>query len=334
VLLRAGVPFHSIVGRLRGDERVWAEVRAWCDAVDVKKALTYSNVALLGGFFPGMCDLYADMMRMTAQFGVHVALLEPTKLQLSVEAAEERAVDACLEEVKRRFHLIGEIDEDGLRWCARVAVGLQDMAAKLQLDGLAYHFGGHPDSLEERIGYSLTLGGSLLAASGVGCFAEGDVLLTVSALIMERLSGGATQAEINVADYEGGISYVGHAGCADIRLAGEGPFLRWLPFFHGKKGSGVSCEFSVRPGPVTLVSLVQRRDGAYRLIFTEAEAEAGARLQNGNVNTRVRFKGCIADFFARWMAQGPSHHSVLSLGHHGAMLRKVASALDIEIIEV
>jgi L-arabinose isomerase len=333
VLLRAGRRFHSVIGRLHGEARVWSEIAAWCTAVRIRKALSYSNVALVGQFFPGMCDLHIDACQMMATFGVNLVWHEPAVLRTCVEAVSEADIAASYARTADTFSFVGPINADKIRWCNQVAAGLARYAAQYQLDGLAFHFSGYPDSIEERIGYSLTLGGSFLTADGIPCLAEGDILLTIPMLILGALAGGAAQSEINVCDYDADCSYVGHAGPGNFRLAAEQPILRWLDYFHGKKGNGVSCEFSFKPGPVTLLSLVQH-GSHYRFVVTEAEAIPGERLKNGNVNTCVRFNSPVASFFAQWLAQGPTHHSAMSPGHHADAIRKTATLLGLETIEI
>lgn len=334
VLVRAGIKFDSIVGLLNKDKKIWNEVHQWCNAAYANKVLKYINIGLLGNFFPGMCDLYVDQTQIIEKFGVNIKLIEMGELRSFVEKVTEEEITENYKKTIETFSLIGDIGLEKLKWCNQVASGLEKFVYEQKLHALAYHFEGYPNSIEEKIGYSMTLGGSFLTAKGIPCVAEGDVLLNIPMLIMKHLSGGSSQAEINVGDYVDDFIYIGHSGPGDLTLADSKPLLRWLDFFHGKKGMGISCEFSLKNGPLTIVSLVQNKKGSYKLICTEANAVSGKRLQNGNINTGVKFSMGIADFFIRWIAEGPSHHSVISVGHHSEILQKFAKIADIEYVRI
>lgn len=332
VLNRSGISFSTVVGRLYDDEAVWNEIEQWCKAASIRKTLRMANIALIGNFYNGMCDLYVDMTRITAKFGVNIEIMEMAQLRKYIECVNQDEIDDSFNEVKEKFSFIGNITKEKLEWNCQVAVGMQKMIKDCKLSAVAIHYNGYQGDIEEKIGYSLTLGGSLLAAGGIPCVAEGDILLTLPMIALNELAGAATQAEINVCDYKNNYSYVGHAGPGDIRLADEKPLLRWLDFFHGKKGSGVSCEFSVKNGQVTLASLIQTQNGDYKLVCTHADSVPGNRLKNGNVNTPVRFNRPINEFFKLWMSNGPSHHSVICEGHYGDLLEKFAKICGIEFV--
>ena len=56
------------------------------------------------------------------------------------------------------------------------------------------------------------------------------------------------------------------------RSAITGHRLRGLGLFHGKAGHGLSVEFSVKTGPVTILGLTQTADGRLKLLAAEGES--------------------------------------------------------------
>jgi len=333
ILTRAGACFDVIVGQLN-DNKVWKEIEEWCSSVYIKKALSYTNIAWIGNYLPGMCDIYTDMAKMIYTFGVNIEILEAANLAECVHSVTQEEVLKNFIYTKKTFTFIDDVEEEQLKWCNQVAVGLEKLVKKYDLSAIAFNINGYPGSFEEKIGYSMTLGGSLLSAKGIPCLAEGDILLTIPSLVMGYLSGGATQSEICLADYESNLNYVGHSGPGDFSVAQDDPCLRWLPFFHGKKGSGVSCEFSIKHGPVSLVSLVQTSESKYKILIAEGEVLPGQRLQNGSVNSRIKFSSGIEEFFSNWVKEGPSHHSTLCPGHYSSALSKFSKVFNIETKQV
>jgi len=122
---------------------------------------------------------------------------------------------------------------------------------------------------------------------------------------------------------------MGHDGPGHVAIAQERPVLRALKLFHGKRGAGLSVEFKVRYGPVTILGCTQDADGRLRLLAAEGESIPGPTFRIGNTNSRLRFASAPADFFERWCAEGPTHHVALGIGRRVEELRRVAALLDL-----
>jgi L-arabinose isomerase len=104
--------------------------------------------------------------------------------------------------------------------------------------------------------------------------------------------------------------------------------------FHGKRGAGLSVEFKVRYGPITIVGCTQTADGRLKLVVAEGESVPGATFRIGNTNSRLRFALAPAEFFERWCAQGPTHHVALGVGHVAGEVRNAARLLGLEWAQV
>jgi L-arabinose isomerase len=127
---------------------------------------------------------------------------------------------------------------------------------------------------------------------------------------------------------------MGHDGPAHLAISRGRPVLRGLGVFHGKRGWGVSVEFDVRPGPVTLFGIGQERDGRYRFIAAPGEVVDGPHLTIGNTTSRVDFGVHPGEWTDAWSVSGVGHHWALGTGRQVAALRAVADLLGLEIVVV
>jgi L-arabinose isomerase len=210
-----------------------------------------------------------------------------------------------------------------------VAVGLDRLVADFELDGLTYYYRGVDGNEAERLGAGVIVGNSLLTARGVPTAGEGDLKTNIAQLVLDRLGAGGSYTEYYALDFDEGFVLMGHDGPGHVAIAQERPVLRALRLFHGKRGAGLSVEFKVRYGPITILGCTQDADGRLRLVAAEGESIPGPTFRIGNTNSRLRFASPPADFFERWCAEGPTHHVALGIGHRVEELRHVAAMLDL-----
>lgn len=339
---RAGLPFNVVSGQLHEDERAWGQIREWVEAAAVARALRTARVGFLGHTYPGMLDLYTDFTMVHAQLGAHVEVLEIDDLQARVDAASAAAVQAKREEALAVF-IIAEpaadpiaqpVSAEALEWAARVAAGLDCLAADFALDGLTYYYRGLDGNASEQLGAALILGNSLLTARGIPAAGEGDLKTCLAMLILDRFGVGGSYTEFYAMDFNEQFMLMGHDGPGHLAIAEGKPILRGLGVYHGKRGAGLSVEFRVRTGPVTILCLTQTRAGRLKLIAAEGEALPGPTMRIGNTNSRLRFPLGPAEFMDRWCAEGPTHHVALGVGRQLGRLRKLARLMDLELAVV
>jgi hypothetical protein len=135
-------------------------------------------------------------------------------------------------------------------------------------------------------------------------------------------------------DYKEDVVLMGHDGPGHIAIAEGRTKLKPLYVHHGKTGQGLSVEMSVKNGPVTLLSVVQKRDGALMLLMAEAESVPGPILEIGNTNSRYRFAMGARKFVETWNQHGPAHHCAVGTGHIGSGIRKFAELIGMELVQV
>ena len=333
-LARCSIPFRVVSGTLSGphSERAWAEVRAWCRAAGVRRSLGDARVGFLGHTYPGMLDMYSDFTQHHARLGLHVEVLEMEDLQAEVDAVSPEERSGVLDLTRRVFALDRSVDGNNLTWAAQVAAGMERLVRGRALTGLAYYHRGQGPS--EDLGAALILGGSLLTARGVPCAGEGDLKNCVAMAILDQLGAGGSYTEIYALDFVDGFVLMGHDGPGHLAISDRRPTLRGLGLYHGKSGRGVSVEFSVRTGPITILGLTQTAAGTLRLLVAEGRSLPGPILRIGNTNSRLEFALGPAEFVDAWCAHGPTHHVALGVGHLAAEIVKLGALLGVETIRV
>jgi len=127
---------------------------------------------------------------------------------------------------------------------------------------------------------------------------------------------------------------VGHDGPHHVNIADGKPVLRSLKKYHGKPGSGASVEFNLKVGPITMLSIGVKGDGRFKFVIAEGESVKGPIPPTGNTNTHGRFQPDVRTFLKRWVAEGPTHHFALGIGHHAHAIQHIADALGIESVIV
>ncbi|CAN7296380.1 L-fucose/L-arabinose isomerase family protein [Paenibacillus sp. LjRoot153] len=340
VLVRAGKPAAGmIVGTLYDDDRAMKELQGWCQVANTSRAFKYAKIGYMGHTYEGMYDMNSDPTAFTAAFGSHVLMLEMCDLAKLVNGATAKETADKLDEIKSVFKISDPfidpvtrpIKQEDLEWSAKVAVGLDKLILEYGLTGLAYYYRGLDNNEYERIGSNMVLGNSLLTGKGVPLAGEADLKTCAAMLIMDRLDAGGSFAELHPCDFVDEIVLVGHDGPHNIKISDGQPIIRGLDLFHGKSGSGIGVEFSIKSGPVTLLSISQTANGKFKMIATEGESIKGEIPQTGNTNTRCKFNYSVAEFVERWCSAGPTHHFALGVGHVSSKIRNVAKVLGIEV---
>jgi L-arabinose isomerase len=269
----------------------------------------------------------------SAQTGAHVEVLEMCDLEQCVRAVSDAEVVSKLNIAAEIFTIENASDAD-LQWAARVAAGLDRLAEKFDLDGLTYYYRGLEGNLYERLGAGLILGNSLLTARGIPASGEGDLKTCLAMMILDRFEAGGSFTEFYAMDLRDDFVLMGHDGPAHLAICEQRPVLRGLGLYHGKRGHGVSVEFNVKPGPITLLAMTQTADGALKMVTAEGFSEAGPILKIGNTNSRLRFPLGPREFINRWCQEGPTHHCALGIGHKQSAVAKLSELIGVPTTRV
>ena len=339
---RARVPYRTVTGTLEPGDRAWSAIAEWVDATHAVQSLHVARFGFLGHNYPGMLDMYSDFTQLHAQAGLHVEVLEIDDLVQRVEAVDADELARKSDEIRGLFDLADPgvdpiadaITPERFDWSARVAAGLDRLVADFALDGLTYYYRGVDGNVNERVGAGLIVGNSLLTARGIPAAGEGDLKTNVAMYLLDRLGAGGSYTEFYGLDFDEEFVLMGHDGPGHVAISDERPVLRALKLFHGKAGAGLSVEFKVRLGPVTILGVSQTADGRLKLLAAEGESIPGPTFRIGNTNSRIKFRLGPGEFMDAWCLEGPTHHVALGVGHQLGRIRKIADLLGLELAVV
>lgn len=329
-----------IIGTLEGDARADAEVTMWCRIARVLHDLKRARIGHFGHPIEAMLDMHTDQTALTAAFGLHVVQTELDDLVRHARVVTSDEIMAKEVEILGQFDtpdpqsdpLTRKLTAEDLSNAARMAVALDRFVDAYDLDGLAYYYRGEPGTERELVAANLIVGNSLLIAAGFPMCGESDLKTCVAMLIMDRLEIGGSFAEFHPVDFEEGFVLVGHDGPHAIQVAEGKPVLRSLTRYHGKPGAGASVEFKIKEGAITMLGITSTYGGRFKFVIAEGESVTGPIPATGNTNTRGFFKPDVVTFLERWMAEGPTHHFALGVGHHAGTINHLGESLGVESV--
>lgn len=326
VFRRAGIPFRSVSGHLQNEDS-WRRIEAWVDAARAVARLRRARIGLMGHLYPGMLDVSTDLTLVSAQLGSHVEVLEFDDLRVRVDGVTSAQIADRLGLIREVFTLDDSASPEDLQWAAKVSIGLDQLVEDFEVDAMAYYHRGLAGEIHERLAAGIILGASLLTARGIPFAGEFELRNAVAMLVAETVAGGGSFTEIQGLNYDDRVVEMGHDGPAHLALSSARPLVRGLGTYHGKRGWGVSVEFDVARGPVTLFGIGQDRDGSLLFITSEGTVVPGPLLQIGNTTSRVDFGYDPGLWVDDWSASGIGHHWALCRGNQATKFRGVADLI-------
>ncbi|WP_407542310.1 hypothetical protein Q0M94_18820 (plasmid) [Deinococcus radiomollis] len=333
VFTRAGIAFHQVTGVLHGDAHVWNEVNGWIDAARVAHVMSHNRLGVMGRYYNGMLDIYADLTLQATSFGGHIEVVELDEVAALRRDLPEAEVAERVALFRSEFEVQPDCEPWELERAARTSLALDRLVQRHDLGSLAYYAESTPGSENEDVITSIILGSSLLTARGIPVAGEYEVKNAQAMKIMDSFGAGGSFTEYYALDFADDVVLMGHDGPGHIGIAEGRTRVRPLEVFHGKVGRGLSVEMSVRRGAVTLLSVVERA-GKVVLLCAEGESVAGPILEIGNTNSRYRFPLGARKFTEAWNAHGPAHHCAVGVGHIAGRIAKLGALLGLDVDQV
>lgn len=343
VAMRMGRPIPEvIIGTREGDDAADAEIAEWCQIAKVLHDLKRARLGHMGHALENMYDMQVDPTAITRYFGAHVVQCEPDDIMCHYKQVDAKAAEDKKKEILDFFDtpdpvsdpLTTKLTDADLQTAAEVALALEAFVEAEELDGFAYYYEAEAGSEMRKLVTNLIVGNSLLTGAGFPMCGEFDIKTCIAMMIMDRLDIGGSFAEFHPIDFQRDTVLVGHDGPHHINIAHGKPVIRSLKKYHGKPGSGASVEFNLKVGPITMLSIGVKANGSFKFVIAEGESLDGPIPPTGNTNTHGKFLPDVRTFLKRWVAEGPTHHFALGVGHHAHNIKRIGEILGIESVIV
>ena len=334
VFHRTGIRFFQVTGILNHDEDLDSEIKQWIEAAKVVHIMQYNRLGCMGHYYSGMLDIYSDFTQHYKYFGGHIEIIEVEELACRRKTVNKNDILERVDLFYEQFEVLPDCSQFELERAAVTSVALDKLVADYKLGSMAYYYKGTGNFDNEDTISSIILGNSLLTARGIPIAGEYEVKNAQAMKIMDSFGAGGSFTEFYAMDYTDDIVLMGHDGPGHIAISEGKTKVKPLQVYHGKVGHGLSVEMSVRNGPVTLLSVVQKADGTLMLLVAEAQSVAGPILEIGNTNSRYRFSIGAKRFVNDWNSYGPAHHCAVGVGHIAGKLKKFGDLLNMEVIKV
>lgn len=332
VFNRSGIAYEFVTGYL-DEPAVWTEIQDWIDAAHVKSVMNNNRLGVLGHYYGGMLDVYADLTKQSAAFGTHIEIVEMCELKTYRDAVTAIEVDLKLAEFQKTFEVVAACEDAELIRAAKTSIALDKLVQHHDLGSLAYYYEGENGNEYENIVTSVIAGNTLLTGKNVPVAGEYEVKNAQAMKIMDAFGAGGSFSEFYAMDFKDDIVMLGHDGPAHFAIAEGNVQLVPLPVYHGKPGKGLSIQMTVKHGPVTLLSVVEGKDDVF-LLVAEGESVEGPVLHIGNTNSRYRFNIGARAFINEWSKQGPSHHCAIGVGHIANKIEKLGNLLNLRVVKI
>lgn len=332
VFNRSGIEYEFVTGYL-DEPAVWEEIQDWIDAANVAKVMTNNRLGVLGHYYGGMLDVYADLTKQSAAFGTHIEILEMCEVKKYRDAVTETEVEEKIAEFRNTFEVIDACEQEELVRAAKTSIALDKLVENHGLGSMAYYYEGETANEYENIVTSVIAGNTLLTGKNVPVAGEYEVKNAQAMKIMDAFGVGGSFSEFYAMDFNDDIVMLGHDGPAHFAIAEGKVQLVPLPVYHGKPGKGLSIQMTVQHGPVTLLSVVEGKDDVF-LLVAEGESVEGPVLHIGNTNSRYRFSIGARAFMNEWSKQGPSHHCAIGVGHIANKIDKLGNILNLKVVRI
>ena len=280
-------------------------------AVRAVSGLKNLKIGLAGGRVPGFYTSNFDELQLRRDFGTAVEVLELLEVVDVASKLDGAELDAARKAVKENAAGCRQVASGDLELAARLFGAFCAVARKYRIDGYAVRC--WPE-LSDIFGIAPCAVLGMLSNCGLGTACEGDVNGAVTMKLLEFLAGGGIAFFVDLIGFDerDNTGVVWHCGAAPTKLCRkfeETTYRKHMRVDGGDK-KGLTCDFPLKPGRVTIAKFDLDADNRPRMLIVPGVALDTEDFLRGNP-LRIRFDGKGKSVIDTVMDRGFEHHDAV-----------------------
>ena len=294
----------------------------------IARAIRGRRIARIGDHPVGFDTCAYDPGSLKALAGVEVDAVDLDDLFAAARAATSETANALRVEVAGQLDGLDDVDQGELDHSLRLKAGLDELRGTGRYDAFAIRC--WPETFTE-YGGAACGPAAMMGAVCVPCACEADVYGALTQLILlEAAQAPVFLTDLVDMDVRDNTGVVWHCGQAPLSM--RDPEGSAKATVHTNRKQPLLLQFTLKPGPVTFLRISQAK-GRPNLVLGYGEMLRRPMAFTGTSGV-VRFEreaGAVLDDI---IASRLEHHMALAYGDHRAMLRGVAGALGLPLLEL
>lgn len=317
---RLKIPYEGVLGM---PEESAERVAKFCRAASAYKRLKRCRIGLVGYTSMSIYTGTFDHVLMRAMIGPEIEHIDAYSLIRRAEKQSEADKRSVVERLRQLACVRGDVAEESLLKASGLYLAVMELQRDFALDAMnakcQYEF-------SKEYGMTLCVPLSLAADNGLLTSCEGDMLCTVSMLMLAYLTG-QTVAYGDSINHDGNILKLSPCGFMPFSLgSGKKEITNFMP---NCGFSGIQTSFVMKPGKVTVMRLIEDI-GSYHIIFFTGEGLDTEKRQGYMPALDVRLDGDINALIRNYSGQ----HYAICYGDISEEIEMLAKILHINAIRI
>ncbi|MGR3344417.1 MAG: L-fucose/L-arabinose isomerase family protein [Paracoccaceae bacterium] len=298
------------------------------DGQSVAAAIKGRRVARIGEHPAGFDTCAYSASQINALAGVSVDELALDDLFAAARSVSKADANHVRQMSDATLDGLENVNQDALDRSLRLKAGLEVIRARGHYDAFAIRC--WPEMFTE---YGGAVCGpiAMMGEARVPCACEADVYGALSQLVLQEVSGAPVfLTDLVDMDIDDNTAVVWHCGQAPMSM--RDPEIEATATIHTNRKLPLLYQFPLRPGTVTFLRISQSFNSP-KMVISLGEMLKRPMAFTGTSGV-VRFDRPASKVLNDIMASGLEHHMALAYGDHRALLRGVAAAMNLPLLEI
>jgi len=294
----------------------------------IMNAISGRRIGVIGRHPAGFDTCAYDPGRLKALAGVDVERMDLGELFSAAGGASGEDVAVLKAHLEMRIEDVEKVDAEQLDRSLRLKLGLDDLRVRTGADAFAIRC--WPEMFTQ-YGGAVCGPAAMMGDDGTPCACEADVMGALTQMILREASGApvflADLVDMDIADDTGVVWQ-----CGQAPISMRDPDALVSATVHTNRRQPLLFQFPLKPGPVTLMRISQSFNRP-KMVLSHGHMLLRPMAYTGTSGV-VRFGRPAKDVLDSIVSSGLEHHMALAYGDFREVLRGVAGAMDLPLLEI